>query len=107
MNKDGGNQPGYRQFPWWGRLQRGAIPRGNVSSASNHCTGEQATGIAGKQLRIISLPSVLQPVVTEEPAADFSPPTAGFTSFAGRRAEARRRLKSAPPDQLILAGKVS
>ena len=31
-----------------------------------------------------------------QPAADFSPPAAGFTSFAGRRAEARRRLKSAP-----------
>ena len=31
-----------------------------------------------------------------QPAADFSPPAAAFTGSAGGRAEARRRLKSAP-----------
>jgi hypothetical protein len=34
-----------------------------------------------------------------QPAADFSPPAAGLTSLAGGRAEARRRLKSAPPSK--------
>jgi len=37
-----------------------------------------------------------------QPAADFSPPVAAFTSLAGGRAQALGRLKSAP---LIIIGK--
>jgi hypothetical protein len=37
-----------------------------------------------------------------EGTPDFSPPAAGLTWFAGGRAEARRRLKSAPPSKRSL-----
>ena len=73
----------------WGRLQRGAIPCGSVSSASNHCAGKQTCGIVSKQLRINGLGCGFQHVVTGEPAADFSPPVADFTAPEEARAEAR------------------
>jgi hypothetical protein len=39
----------------WGRLQRGAIPCGNVSSASNRCAGKETGGMSSKQFRINGL----------------------------------------------------
>ena len=83
------------------------------AKAERHEAGERANCVSGlldgglKGRLQARLPATqggrLHPTKGQSRAADFSPPAADFTALAERRAEAHRRLKSAPPYKMVRA----